>query len=248
MSRRQRFGLAERYFKLRRFAMEVAIDRFEQVLRPFPRFDYHLRNLAIERVAVTTPEVGAGLVTQLGFVFNQLLFKQHAGLKGVQAQHPLAETVNGKDGGIVHLTLRQQQHVGGLLKVVNFRQQAGIERVVGGVTQAGDAQLVNVATNTSAKLFGGGFGEGHHQQLFDVNGPRIGGLATQPQQQPQVECGYGEGFSSARRGFNQALTNQGQAQGIKGLGGSGHSFSLRIGKVCCSSVMLCHTFQPSGCA
>ncbi len=158
---------------------------------------------------MASPEVGASLVAELGFVFNQLLFKQHTGLKGIQAQHALTEAVDGKDGGIVHLTFRQQQHVGRLLKVVNFRQQAGIEWVVGGVTQTGDAQFVNVATNTPAQLFGGGLSEGHHQQFFDVDGPRKGGFAAQPQQQPQVKCGDGEGFSGARRGFNQALADKG---------------------------------------
>ena len=147
---------------------------------------------------MTSPEVGAGLVAQLRFVFDKLLFKQHAGLKGVKAEHALAEAVNGKDRRIVHLTLGQQQYACGLLEIVDFRQQAGIEGIIGGVTQTGDAQFVDVATNAPAQLFGGGLSEGHHQQFFDVDRPGIGGLAAKPQEQPQVKCGDGEGFSGAR--------------------------------------------------
>ena len=73
---------------------------------------------------------------------------------------------------------------------------------------------MNVAADAPAQLLGGGLGKGHHQQLFDVNRPDKGGIAAEPEQQPQVERGDGVGFSGARRGFNQALANQRQAQGI----------------------------------
>ena len=106
--------------------------------------------------------------------------------------------MDGKHRGIVHLAFGQQQDVCCLLRIVDFRQQAGIERVVGGVTQTGDAQFMNVAANTPAQFFGCRLGEGHHQQLFDVDRPGKGGLAAEPQQKTQVECGDGEGFSGAR--------------------------------------------------
>ena len=81
----QRFFGAYRHFQLRRFPLQVAIDGLQQILRPFPRCHDHLRDLAVQRIAVASPEVGAGLVAQLRFVFDQLLFKQHPRLKGIKA-------------------------------------------------------------------------------------------------------------------------------------------------------------------
>ncbi len=64
-------------------------------------------NITWQGVAVTTPEIGARLVAQQGFIFDQLLLKEHAGFKGVQAEHPLTEAVDGEHGGLVHLAFRQ---------------------------------------------------------------------------------------------------------------------------------------------
>jgi hypothetical protein len=74
---------------------------------------------------------------------------------------------------------------------------------------------VDIAANTAAQLFGGRLGKGHHQQLFNADGAGKGGLAAQPQQQPQIQRGDGKGFSGARRGFYQALARQGKRRGSK---------------------------------
>ncbi len=66
---------------------------------------------------MATPEVRARLGAKQGFIFNKLLFKQHAGFKRVQAQHALAKAVNGKDGSFIHLPLGQQQPVRRLFPV-----------------------------------------------------------------------------------------------------------------------------------
>ena len=52
---------------------------------------------------MTTPEIRTGLIAKLRLIFDELLFKQHAGFKGIQAQHTLTKTVDGEDGGVVHL-------------------------------------------------------------------------------------------------------------------------------------------------
>ncbi|MNV56112.1 hypothetical protein D3C71_1483810 [compost metagenome] len=83
---------------------------------------------------MATPEIRAGLAAQFGFIFDQLLFKKHARFKRIQAQHALAKTVNGKDGGFVHLTLSQQQPLGGLLFVGYLFKQASVKGVISGLT------------------------------------------------------------------------------------------------------------------
>ena len=197
---------------------------------------------------MATPEVGAGLIAQAGFIFNQLQFEQHAGLKGVKAQHPLAEPVNGKYRCFIHLAFGQQQRLRRLGFIVNFRQQPGIKRIVGAFAQAGDPQLVDIAADTSAQLFGRRFGKGHHQQLFHADLPGESGFTTQPQQQPQIERGDGKRFSGARRGFYQALARQGQAQWVKRLGGVGHSFSRIRGNDFCNALTFSQTLPSCGCA
>ena len=197
---------------------------------------------------MATPEVGAGLIAQAGFIFNQLLFEQHAGLKGVKAQHPLAEAVNGKYRRFVHLPFGQQQRLRRLGFIGDFRQQPGVERIVGTFAQAGDTQLVDIAANTPAQLFGRRFGKSHYQQLFHADLAGKGGFPAQPQQQPQIEGGNGKGFSCARRGFYQALARQGQAQGVKRLGGVGHSFSRIRGKDFCNALTFSQTLPSCGCA
>ena len=244
----QRFISRRRRFKLRRLPLQPAVDGFQQVARPFPRFVDNRRDFARQRVAVATPEVGAGLIAQAGFVFNQLLFEQHAGLKGIEAQHSLAEAVNGKHRRFVHLAFGQQQRLRGLGFIGNFRQQPGVKRVVGAVAQAGDTQLMDVTANTPAQLFGRRFGKGHHQQLFHADLPGKSGFTAQPQQQPQIERGNGKGFSGARRGFYQTLAGQGQAQGVKRLSGVGHSFSRIRGKDFCNALTFSQTLPSCGCA
>ena len=147
---------------------------------------------------MTTPEVGARLVAQQGFIFDELLLEEHAGFKGIQAEHALTEAVDSEHGGLVHLPFRQQQPLGRLLCVVNLVQQTGIQRIVRALSQAGDPQLVNVGADTAAQLFRRGFGEGHHQQLFHAERATEGCAAAQPEQQAQIECGDGEGFSGSR--------------------------------------------------
>lgn len=70
-------------------------------------FQNHLRNVAGQRVAVPTPEVRAGLIAQQRFIFYQLLFEQHARLKGVKAEHTLTKTVDGKHRRFIHLSFSQ---------------------------------------------------------------------------------------------------------------------------------------------
>ena len=115
---------------------------------------------------MTTPEIRTGLIAKLGFIFNKLLLKEHAGFKRIQAQHALTKTVNGENGRFIHLPFRQQQPMGCLLLIGNFFQKAGVKRVIGALSQASDAQLVNIGTDTATQLGGSCFGEGHHQQLL----------------------------------------------------------------------------------
>ncbi len=115
---------------------------------------------------MATPEIRTGLIAKHRFIFNELLFKQHSGFKRIQAQHALTKTMNGENGRFVHLPFRQQQPLGGLLLICNLFKKAGVERVIRGLAQAGDAQLMNIGTNTTAQLSGSGLGEGDHQQLF----------------------------------------------------------------------------------
>ena len=103
----QRFVIGRRSLDNRCFPLQIAIDISQQRLRPFPRFKNHLRNVAGQRVAVPTPEVRAGLIAQQRFILYQLLFEQHARLKGVKAEHTLTKTVDGKHRRFIHLSFSQ---------------------------------------------------------------------------------------------------------------------------------------------
>lgn len=129
---------------------------------------------------MATPEIRTGLIAQHGFIFNELLFKQHAGFERIQAQHALAKPVNGEDGRFVHLSFRKEQPLGGLLLISNFFQKARVERVIRTLAQAGDAQFVNIGTNTAAQLSGGGLGKGHDQQLFNAQRARKSSVTAKP--------------------------------------------------------------------
>ena len=147
---------------------------------------------------MATPEIRAGLIAKHGFIFNELLFKQHSGLERIQAQHTLAKTVNGEDGRFIHLPFSEEQPLGCLLLIGNLFQKARVERVIRALTQTGDAQLVDIAANTAPQLSGGSLGEGHHQQLLHAQRAWKSGVAAKPQQQTQVQGGNGEGFSRSR--------------------------------------------------
>ena len=129
---------------------------------------------------MATPEIRAGLIAKHGLIFNELLFEQHTGLEGIQAQHALAKTVNGKDGRFVHLPFSEQQPLGCLLLIGNLFQKAGVEGVIRALTQTGDAQLVDIGTNTAPQLRRSGLGEGDHQQLFHAQRARKSGVAAKP--------------------------------------------------------------------
>ena len=103
----QRFVIGRRGLDNRRFPLQIAIDIPQQRLRSFPRFKNRLRNVAGQRVAVSTPEVRTGLIAQQRFIFYQLLFEQHARLKGVKAEHTLTKTVDGKHRRFIHLSFSQ---------------------------------------------------------------------------------------------------------------------------------------------
>ena len=178
----QRLFRCRRGFELRSFALQPAIEGFQQIARTFPRFMNDGGDLPRQRIAMSTPEVCAGLVTQPGFIFDQLLLKEHAGLKGIETQHPLTKAVNGKYRRFVHLSFRQQQRIRRLVLIRNFSQQSAIEGIGRAVAQAGNAQLVDIAANTAAQFFGGRFGEGHHQQLFHADRTRKGGFPAKSQQ------------------------------------------------------------------
>ncbi|CSH21796.1 Uncharacterised protein [Shigella sonnei] len=56
--------------------------------------------------------------------------------------------------------------------IVDLFQQVFVQWIVGGFTQTGDAQLVDIATDTTAQFCRGSLGKGDHQQFF--NGQRAG--------------------------------------------------------------------------
>ena len=166
MARDQRFIGRRRRFNDRRFALQVTVDSAKKLFRTFPQGVNRFGNVALQRITVTTPEIRTGLIAKLGFIFNKLLLKEHAGFKCIQAQHALTKTMNGENGRFIHLPLGQQQPLRSLLLIRNLVQQARVEGVIRRLTQAGDAQLMNVAANTATQLGSGRFGEGYHQQLF----------------------------------------------------------------------------------
>ena len=131
--------------------------------------------------------------------------------------------MNSENRRLIHLSFGEQQPLRRLLFIVDFVQQTGIKGVVRRLAQAGDTQIMNITADTSAQLFGGGLGKGHHQKFFNGQGTGKGAGTAKPEEQTQIERRDSKGFAGARRSFNQALAREGQAQGIKGLGDIIHS-------------------------
>lgn len=120
---------------------------------------------------MTPPEILTGLFTDRMLILNQRLFKEHAGFKGVVCQHALTKTVDGKNGGFIHLPFSQQQALSSTLFILNQRQKRTEPVILPWfpaffMTQTGDPQLMDVLTDTPPQFIGCRFGKGHHQDLF----------------------------------------------------------------------------------
>ncbi|CRM74740.1 hypothetical protein [Pseudomonas sp. 22 E 5] len=161
----------------------------------------------MHRVAEQPPVIAQHFAEQVAVVGFQGLGEQAAAVERVFAQHALAPTVDGRDRGFVH-------PLGGDVQAI------GTGRPLFGqvlVTQVGNqrVRLLDFVTKKTrcfgqadadafAQLFGGGVGEGHHQDLrWQQFAAKAGLVTTVAKHQAQVQGGNGEGLAGAGAGFNQ---------------------------------------------
>ena len=154
---------------------------------------------------MATPEIGGGLTAQRRLILNQLLFKQHAGFKGVEIEHALTETVNGEDRRLIHLTFSRQQQrrsVGGVRDLLQQRRQ---HRIAAAAAHAGQPQLMNILSYAPAQLGGRRFGKGDDQNLFYRKRSMKGMTLPKAEQQPQIEYADSKGFAGSRGRLDKPL-------------------------------------------
>ncbi|MNQ86250.1 hypothetical protein D3C85_1014380 [compost metagenome] len=151
----------------------------------------------------------------------QCLGKQTATVKCVFAQHALAPTVNGRDSSLIHPLGRNIQTIcatGPLLGRVLFAQlgdqaigcRCFIAEKPGGLSQP--------CTNALSQLFGGGIGEGHHEDLRRQKlTPETAGLRAMAKNQAQVKRRNSERLACPGAGLDQLTATQRERKGKRWL-------------------------------
>jgi len=202
------------------FAAEQRAHPWHQRGRATPVVAHPVERIVVHRVAKQPPVVAQHFAEQVAVVGFQGLGEQAAAVKGVFAQHALAPTVDGRNGGFVHPLRGDVQTVGTgrplrrRVLIAQFGDQGvGLLDLIAkeprGFGQA-DADAF-------AQFLGGGVGEGHHEDLRRQQfAAEAGVIATVAEHQAQVQGGNGEGFAGAGAGFNQlaAFEREGQGQGF----------------------------------
>ncbi len=171
------------------------------------------------------PEIADDLLDQGLLIGKQEGVEEGPALEGFFFQHPLAETVNGVDGGLVEIGDGfVQPRLGPIRAAHPFRQlrQQGVPGLLPGQDRSGPQQE---PPDPVPQLFGGRLGIGDHQDFVDRQ--------FLFQQKPQKQAGQGIGLARPGAGLDQVGPGQGgpeQIQRNKSRGGvirSGHFHSPR---------------------
>ncbi len=158
--------------------------------------------------------------------------------------------MDGKNSRLVHLPFGGQQATGRQFVVLHLFKQLSQQHILALTTQKREARLVDAGADPPAQLGGGSLSKGHHQDLGHRERPfvgagltGIGALLDQravPQQQPQVETGYGVGLAGTGRGFDQSFTVEWKAQGIERVSHYFSSSRVLSSGVRCSRASACN--------
>ncbi|MNO73191.1 hypothetical protein D3C76_641510 [compost metagenome] len=215
-----------------------------------PERAHRARQGLVHRIELGTPVVTHRLQPELAVVGQKFGLEEGARLEGVLFQHPLAEAVDGKDSRLVHLPLGGQQAAGRQLVILHLCQQLGQQGVTAMAAHKGEARLVDAAADPPPQLGGGRLGKGHHQDLGHRQRPLVGAgltgigplfdLRAVPQQQAQVEAGYGVGLAGTGGGFDQSFTMEGKTQGIERVSHYFSSSRVLSSGVRCSRARACN--------
>ncbi|MNQ58640.1 hypothetical protein D3C85_728520 [compost metagenome] len=175
------------------------------------------RPLRLGSGQLVAPEVGEQGVEDFAVVVGQFVVEVAAGLECRILQCALAEAVDGEDRRLVETVHRQQQTaMTGRIPVLRVQP---IEQLVRAWAIVVDRQQLGQAqANAFAQLGGGRGGEGHHQNLADVE-PLL-------QQQPGVQGGEGPGLAGAGTGLDQRATGEAVLQQVQRCAGHASSSSL----------------------
>ena len=166
---------------------------------------------------VSPPEVVHGFHHEIVVARHELGAHGQPGREGIVGERPLAETVDGEDGGLVEggereLQARRERLQGG----AGARQQVAgqpaderIGRARGRPVQECE-QFDHAAADALAQFRRGGIGEGHHQNLLHRE------LA--PEQQAQVQAADGPGLAGAGRGLDEIHARERAVEDVERLG------------------------------
>ncbi|MNF84352.1 hypothetical protein D3C84_667090 [compost metagenome] len=149
-------------------AGEQATYSRQQCRRAAPVAANPIQRIALHRVAEHSPVIAQDLAQQIAVIGFQGLGEQAATVERVLAQHALAPTVDGRNGGFVHPLGGDIQAVcaaGPLLGQVLIAQ-LGNQRVrCRGFLAEEPCSLGQTRANALAQFFGGRIGEGHDEDL-----------------------------------------------------------------------------------
>ena len=157
------------------------------------------RPLRLGRRQLMAPEVGEQGIEQFTVVVGQLVIEIAAGLERRILQSALAEAVNGEDRRFVEAMHRQQQTpVAGGIRVLGVQTVKQVVRAWALLVHR--QQLGQALADALTQLSSGGGGEGHHQNLADVE--------LLLQQQTRVQRGQGPGLAGAGAGLDQRAAGE----------------------------------------
>ncbi|MNO94604.1 hypothetical protein D3C76_862250 [compost metagenome] len=145
----------------------------------------------------------------------QGLGEQAAAVEGMLAQHALAPAVDGRYRSLVHPLHGDFQAPGtawpGIFRVIVTQL---MQQRVGRLQLATEEprSFGQAGADTFAQLFGGGVGEGHHEDLRWQQLALEALFATVTEDQAQVQRRNGEGLARAGAGLDQLAAMQGETQ------------------------------------
>ena len=114
----------------------------------------------------------------MAFVCHKLVIKSATRFKSILCQHALAETMNGVDRSLIHLTLCLEKNICRLFVIVELTKQR-LDDWIGAVSASkSDTRIMDSRPNTIAQLRCCRFGKGHHQNLIDGKRDAMLGLRT----------------------------------------------------------------------
>lgn len=180
-------------------------------------------------IAEAPPVIAHDLAQQLAVVGFQGLGEQASAVEGMLAQHALAPAMDGRYRSLVHPLHGDFQPAGATRPVLLWVIVTQLVQQRIGVFQFATEEpcsFSQAGADALAQLFGGGVGEGHHEDLRWQQLALEALFATVTEDQAQVQRRNGKGLARAGAGFDQLATVQGK------LSARGRSWVMRLSPGC----------------